>query len=419
MKNFLDKAVVMLFSILLILNAFQEGSRIILIFLTVTVASFMSFLRMLGEKGILANKIITLVLGVCTIVWPDMIVWTPMLAYEIFLDRHFVAGLVLIAGVVRFYTGESVSWGMVTQSMGEGNTGTYLSKVYVGIYILLQTGLAVYLSYRTEKLLKFEKENRKIRDEGEIKKETLKKQNRNLMEEQDKSISAAQLAERNRIAREIHDNVGHMLSRSILQVGAMMVVHKESPIADELKSLRETLDTAMNNIRSSVHDIRDEAIKLDMALEEIAEPLKGKYKVSFEFDADAENISKEIKYATINIVKEAVSNIIKYSVNECVDIRFYEHPSMYQIIIHDYSVNSDINQRDDSLIDSGKLEENRSRGLVKQDSRKSVHENNRNVFGEGMGLENIRLRAEKLGGNVTVTRGNGFRIFARIPKNEV
>jgi len=400
LKNFLDKAVVMLFSILLILNAFQEGSRIILIFLTVTAASFMSFLRMLGEKGILANKIITLVLGVCTIIWPDMIVWTPMLAYEIFLDRHLVVGLVLIAGFVRFYTGESVSWGMVTQNVGEGNTGTFLSKVYVGIYILLQTGLAVYLSYRTEMLLKYEKENRKIRDEGEIKKETLKKQNRNLMDEQDKSISAAQLAERNRIAREIHDNVGHMLSRSILQVGAMMVVHKDGPIADELKSLRETLDTAMNNIRSSVHDIRDEAIKLDTALEEIAEPLKEKYKVSFEFDADAENISKEIKYAAINIVKEAVSNIIKYSVNEYVDIRFYEHPSMYQIIVHDYNKQSGDGSGKDSSIE-----------------RKNISEvNSGSSSGEGMGLENIRTRAEKLGGNATITNENGFRIFVRIPK---
>ncbi len=398
MKNFLDKAVVMLFSVLLILNAFQEGSRIILIFLTITVASFMSFLRMLGVKGILANKIITLVLGVCTIVWPDMIVWTPMLAYEIFLDRHLVAGLVLIAGVVRFYTGENVSWGMVTQNVGD--TGTYLSKVYVGIYVLLQTCLAVYLSYRTEMLLKYEKENRKIRDEGEIKKETLKKQNRNLLEEQDKSISAAQLAERNRIAREIHDNVGHMLSRSILQVGAMMVVHKDGPIADELKSLRETLDTAMNNIRSSVHDIRDEAIKLDTALEEIAEPLKGKYKVSFEFDADAENISKEIKYATINIVKEAVSNIIKYSVNEYVDIRFYEHPSMYQIVVHDYNKQSEAGSGDDSSTE-----------------RKNGSEvNSGSSAGEGMGLENIRTRAEKLGGNATITNENGFRVFVRIPK---
>jgi signal transduction histidine kinase len=41
------------------------------------------------------------------------------------------------------------------------------------------------------------------------------------MEKQDYEIYLATLRERNRIAREIHDNVGHMLSRSILQIGAL------------------------------------------------------------------------------------------------------------------------------------------------------------------------------------------------------
>ena len=36
--------------------------------------------------------------------------------------------------------------------------------------------------------------------------------------------------------------------------------------------------------------------------------------------------------------------------------------------------------------------------------------------GEGMGLENIRTRAEKLGGNATFTNENGCRVFVRIPR---
>ena len=164
-------------------------------------------------------------------------------------------------------------------------------------------------------------------------------------------------------------------------------------------SLRETLDTAMNNIRNSVHDLRDEAIDLKTALEEIAEPLKSDFNVTFEFDAEVGEISKEIKYATINIVKESVSNIIKYSKNENVDIRFYEHPSMYQIIVHDYAVN----HGDGSVIDKTKV------------NRRTVPVIDP-VSGEGMGLENIRTRAEKLGGNATFTNENGFRVFVRIPK---
>ena len=403
MKNFIDKAVVMLFSSLLILNVFLGSYRVIMLFLLVTAASFTSFLRMLGGKGLLANRILTVLIGICTVFFTDAIVFLPIAAYEIYLDRLYPAGLVLVAGFLRFCTGEGF----------EGNL-LHLSMVSVCVYLVAETLLAVYLAHSTQQLLKFETENKKIRDEGEIKKETLRKQNRNLMEEQDKSISAAQLAERNRIAREIHDNVGHMLSRSILQVGAMMVVHKNEPVGEELKGLRETLDTAMNNIRESVHDIRDEAISLSSALEEIVEPLRESYKVSFEFDADEAEISKDVKYAGINIVKEAVSNIIKYSRNECVDVRFIEHPSMYQIIVHDYKQSGNMDQKDGSgsLIDFETPDKNADKKTRKEASLIKTEAGS----GEGMGLENIKTRAEKLGGNATFTNDNGFRVFVRIPK---
>jgi len=399
MKNFIDKAVVMLFSSLLILNIFSGSYRVIMLFLLVIAASFTSFLRMLGGKGLLINRILSVLIGICTVFFTDAIVFLPIAAYEIYLDRLYPAGLVLVAGFLRFCTGDGFEGNLLKTSL-----------VSLCVYLTAETLLAVYLAYSTQRLSKYETENRKIRDESEIKKETLRKQNRNLMEEQDKSITAAQLSERNRIAREIHDNVGHMLSRSILQVGAMMVVHKDEPVGEELKVLRQTLDTAMNNIRESVHDIRDEAISLSSALTEIVEPLKESYKVSLEFDADETEIPKEVKYAGINIVKEAVSNIIKYSRNECVDVRFIEHPSMYQIIVHDYA-----DRRDGLKIN---IVENDHKA-VKKTRKETALIKNGEKSGEGMGLENIRTRAEKLGGNATFTNDNGFRVFVRIPKQNV
>lgn len=47
---------------------------------------------------------------------------------------------------------------------------------------------------------------------------------------QDYEIYLATLKERNRIAREIHDNVGHMLTRSILQLGALSVINKDETV---------------------------------------------------------------------------------------------------------------------------------------------------------------------------------------------
>ena len=61
-------------------------------------------------------------------------------------------------------------------------------------------------------------------------------------------IHAATLKERNRIAREIHDHVGHMLSRSILQLGAILAINKDEKLDIPLRGLKDSLDTAMNNI---------------------------------------------------------------------------------------------------------------------------------------------------------------------------
>ena len=351
-----------------LLERFFSGMKFIaVLFVMIFLAALMSYFRLSGKKWGLVNRILEFALAPVLFFVPELMVLLPIIAYEVYLDRQIAAGLVLFAGMIY-----SVS----------------VNEFIPSLFILFLTALAVYLSYKTDRNEKLEVANMKIRDEGEIKKELLQKQNRNLLAEQDKSIYTAQLAERNRIAREIHDNVGHMLSRSILQVGAMMVVHKNEPVANELISLRNTLDTAMNNIRESVHDIRDDAIDLETAIKEMAEPLNNRYKVNIEIDADKNNIDKDIKYAAINIVKEAVSNIIKYSKNMFVTIKFDEHPSMYQLIIHDFGDNPGENSKSFSFT----------------------------PVGNGMGLENIRTRAEQLGGQANFSSGNGFRVFVRIPK---
>ena len=361
----------MIFTAVAVRPTSDNMQLVIALFSVITAAFLMSYFRMIGGWGRKANVALAILIAITAVVYPNVVALIPIVAYEMTLDRQIAPGLISFAAIVR--------------SHDHFELRDYLLLICV-------IGLAMYLAFRTDKLEKLETDNKKIRDEAEIKKEKLSDRNKELLIEQDKNIYTAQLAERNRIAREIHDNVGHMLSRSLLQVGAMMVMHKNEPVAEELKDLRSTLDTAMNNIRESVHDIRDEAIDIRNAALEIAEPLKEKFNLTFDCDIEDKGMPKDIKYATINIIKEAVSNIIKYSRNDNVDIRIYEHPSMYQIIIHDYP------------------------GFSDKDAENKAHE-----FvtpGNGMGLDNIRLRAEQLGGQASFTNGDGFRVFVRIPKKK-
>ena len=187
--------------------------------------------------------------------------------------------------------------------------------------------------------------------------------------------------ERNRIAREIHDNVGHLLSRALIQTGAVIAVSRDEQTKPLLLSIKETLDCAMNNIRNSVHDLHDESVDLEQTVREMTEKAEG-YTVSYEYDM-SQDLPKELKYCIISIVKEALSNVTRHSDADRVKLLLREHPAFYQILI--------------------------------QDNGKCVHPGD----GTGIGITNMRQRVETFGGTIDIRTENGYRIFIHIPKADI
>ena len=211
----------------------------------------------------------------------------------------------------------------------------------------------------------------------------LTEKNRTLLEKQDYEIYTATLQERNRIAREIHDNVGHLLSRSILLAGAAKTVNRNEVLSPTLDSLDQTLNAAMDNIRASVHDLRDEAVNLEEAVRSLIDDFTF-CPVTYCYDA-GRLIPKDVKYSFISITKEALSNIMRHSNARKASVTIREHPALYQLCIED----------DGTLI-------NNVSGLAGNSM--------------GMGLANMKERAAKLNGTIHITSGNGFRILVTIPK---
>ena len=76
-------------------------------------------------------------------------------------------------------------------------------------------------------MMKYKKLLNMTRDDSKELEKMLEEKNKRLMSEQDQQVHLATLAERNRIAREIHDNVGHLLSRAILLLGAISTVNTD------------------------------------------------------------------------------------------------------------------------------------------------------------------------------------------------
>ncbi|MFR1166435.1 MAG: sensor histidine kinase [Adlercreutzia equolifaciens] len=125
---------------------------------------------------------------------------------------------------------------------------------------LLLGALACLAARRTTKVQTERASLRQWRDAVQEDRLALAERTRDLAERQDLEVSCAVLAERARIAREIHDNVGHLLTRSVLQMEALAVTHEDDPaLAKELAAVGATLHKALGTVRASVHDLHDEA----------------------------------------------------------------------------------------------------------------------------------------------------------------
>ena len=240
--------------------------------------------------------------------------------------------------------------------------------------------LAVLLERKTQKYNKLDREFRKTIDEGEEKTLLLAEKNRALIEKQNYEIYAATLRERNRIAREIHDNVGHVLSRTILLTGAVKAVNKDQNLSPMLDGLDDSLNSAMDSIRSSVHDLHDEAINLQESLKGIIRDFEY-CEIGLKYDMSNKTPSN-VKYCLIGIVKEALSNVIKYSGATYVKITVREHPALYQLCV--------------------------------EDNGHGCRENMDKTT--GIGLKNMQERVLALNGTLQIESENGFRIFVMIPK---
>ena len=275
--------------------------------------------------------------------------------------------------------------------------------------MLIVAGLAaaVLLYGRTRRLNELEQEYKRARDDSRELTLMLEKKNQDLLEKQDTEVYLATLKERNRIAREIHDNVGHMLSRSILMVGALKTVNQDENLKVPMELLDQTLNEAMTNVRQSVHDLHDESVNLKEVMESLAEEFRF-CPVQFTYDMGYD-IPKEIKYSFIAITKEALNNVMRHSNANEVKILAREHPGLYQLIIED---NGTSNERIRPDGDREEYAEKESAGKTGNDWKTE------NTESSGIGIENMKERVRMLGGTMQIQKETGFRIFITVPKNE-
>ena len=154
------------------------------------------------------------------------------------------------------------------------------------------------------------------------------KQKELLREEMLRRIVAAQEAERQRIARELHDATGQSLTAIGLGLrGASSAIEKDrDKAAQNIKSLEELVDDALNELQRLIADLRPshlDDLGLAAALRWYAGEVQKRVKLNVNVDVNhcPGNLPSEIKIAIFRMIQEAVTNTIKHANANNVYIR--------------------------------------------------------------------------------------------------
>jgi signal transduction histidine kinase len=202
----------------------------------------------------------------------------------------------------------------------------------------------------------------------------------------------AAMQERNQIAREIHDSLGHALTALNVQLQTAVLLWQQQPMRAEpfVQRARQLGITAMQEVRKSVQALRREDNSEPLLAETLA-ALVNDFRQGSGIDARLDihgeptdiAVPNSIVKALYRIVQEALTNIYKYACATTVAIEIEATPETVQLVIADNGCGFD-------------------RGLVK---------------GTGFGLQGMQERVAAIGGRfeLETAPGRGCRIEIEVP----
>jgi len=200
----------------------------------------------------------------------------------------------------------------------------------------------------------------------------------------------ATVQERNRIAREIHDSLGHSLTGFNLHLEAALRLLQSEP--DEAKQLlleaKQLGSTALKEVRASVSALRSEPLEgrsLKSAIQLLVDEFQRSTGIASQTDIDDfidrdRHISSQLKTIVYRIIQESLTNISKHSEASFVNISCQVKDLNLEIAIEDNGKGFDFSQN-----------------------------------ASGFGLQGMQERVMAVSGNLEIktSQGNGCKIIAR------
>ncbi|MCI4666675.1 MAG: ATP-binding protein [Bacteroidia bacterium] len=197
--------------------------------------------------------------------------------------------------------------------------------------------------------------------------------------------------ERERIAADLHDRVGSLLATLKFNYEAMEdPIERLSPaISQNFIQTNKILDQACKDVRAISHDINSGILTqfgLVHAIEEMKEAIERSGKMTINLDTFGidDRLESTQEIFLYRIIQEMVTNVIKHADASEVDIQLSRNENEISLIIEDNGKG----------FDSQKIKEKK-----------------------GMGLNNLKMRVEQLGGkfNIDSSIGQGTSIVIEVP----
>jgi signal transduction histidine kinase len=252
---------------------------------------------------------------------------------------------------------------------------TLLSSVTVGTAILF---VAVFAQMRLNE--------QQARERAEQLTAELEKANVQLAAYATQAEELAMTQERNRLAREIHDSLGHTLTTVNVQIEAARVVMDSDPgrALDAMNKAQELTQKGLARVRESVAALRESPVRNRSLGEAIAslvqETQSSGIITECEITGEPLALEHKVALALYRATQEGLTNVRRHARASRVDVRLDFQPDQARLEIRDNGV--------------GASETN-----------------------GGFGLLGIRERMQLLGGTLEIQTGagKGFRLIATVP----
>jgi signal transduction histidine kinase len=202
--------------------------------------------------------------------------------------------------------------------------------------------------------------------------------------------------ERNRLAREIHDGLGHYLTIISVQLEKALSYRERNPAEEEqaVRDAKRLASEALQDVRHSVSALRatDEAFVLTPALLALVSRLRSaQLAIEIQVEGQEDGYSQQALLALFRVAQEGLTNIQKYAQAALAHLEVHFGEAGATLCLSDNGPGFDLAQL--SALRPGR---------------------------EGSyGLQGVRERLELLGGTVRVdsSPGQGTSLYATIPRD--